>query len=112
MDKHEGLALGHVMADLAADNAGEAWKAEAYAVFREYAIKNELFTTEQVRKFNTDMDSPPDERAWGSIALQAKRDNIVVADSWVRATSRSVHGMVVTKWRSLIYRGAHENNNN
>ena len=91
MDKHEGLALGHVMADLAADNAGEAWKAEAYAVFREYAIKNELFTTEQVRKFNTDMDSPPDERAWGSIALQAKRDNIVVADSWVRAKIGRAH---------------------
>jgi hypothetical protein len=111
MDKHEGLALGHAMADLAADNAGEVWKAEAYTAFREHAIKHPLFTTEEVRKANTNMPLPPDDRAWGSIALQAKRDNIVVADSWVRATSRSVHGMVVTKWRSLIYRGTHGLNN-
>jgi hypothetical protein len=111
MDKHEGLALGHTMAEIAASNAGEEWRAAAYAAFREHAINHQLFTTEEVRKANTDMPFPPDDRAWGAIALQAKRDNIVVADSWVRATSRSVHGMVVTKWRSLIYRGAHENNN-
>lgn len=105
-------AVGHAMADLAADNAGEVWKAEAYAAFREYAIDNEMFTTEQVRKFNTDMDSPPDERAWGSIALRAKRDGIIVAEGLMLADRKPAHGRYVTKWRSLIYRGAHENNNN
>jgi hypothetical protein len=112
MSDHEGLAIGHSMAEVAADNAGEAWKAEAYAAFRRHAIHNQFFMTEEVRRANEDMPHPPDTRAWGAVALQAKRDGVVVADGWTRANSRSVHGMVVTKWRSTIYRGKDESNNN
>jgi hypothetical protein len=64
MSDHEGLAIGHSMAEVAADNAGEAWKAEAYAAFRRHA------------------------------------------------TNRSTHGRLITKWRSTIYRGKDESNNN
>jgi hypothetical protein len=102
---HEGLALGHTMAEVAADRAGERWQDEAYEAFRQFALRNELFTTETVRSAFPDMDAPPDSRAWGAVALRAKRNNVVVADGWVRAESRTVHGMVVTAWRSKIFQG-------
>jgi len=102
---HEGLALGHAMAEVAADRAGDWWQDEAYEAFRQFALRNELFTTETVRLAFPDMDAPPDSRAWGAVALRAKRNNVVVADGWVRAESRTVHGMVVTAWRSKIFQG-------
>ena len=111
MSNHEGLAIGHSMAEVSADNAGEAWKAEAYAAFRKHAIKNLIFTTEDVRKANEDMPHPPDTRAWGHIALRAKRDNIIEFFTLMHSTSKSTHGRLITKWRSTIYRGKDENNN-
>lgn len=99
---HEGLDLGHAMAEVAAKNAGELWKEEAFYAFKRYAIKHPYFTTEEVRAANPDIPPPPDDRAWGSIALRAKREGIVVGYGWVRANSRTVHGMVVTKWRSNV----------
>ena len=100
---NDGLAIGHAMAEVAADNAGEEWKAAAFYAFKRHAMKHQFFTTEEVRAANPDMPPPPDDRAWGSIALRAKREGVVVGSSWVRATSRSVHGMVVTQWFSKVY---------
>lgn len=102
---HEGLAIGHERAEEAADHAGQEWRDEALRAFATHAANHETFTTEDVRLANPDLPAPPDQRAWGAIARQAKHDRIVDADSWVRANSRSVHGMVVTLWRSRIYQG-------
>lgn len=99
---HEGLSIGHAMAEVAADNAGEFWKEEAFYAFKQYAMTHSHFTTEEVRAANPDMPPPPDDRAWGSIALRAKREGVVVGSGWVRANSRTVHGMVVTMWQSMI----------
>ena len=99
-----GLAIGHAMADLAANKAGKEWQAEAFYAFKLHAMKHQFFTTEEVRAANPDIPPPPDERAWGSVALRAKRENLVVGSEWVRANSRTVHGMVVTRWHSNIYR--------
>lgn len=98
--KHEGLSLGHDMAQIAADKAGEGWKEQAYAVFVNYAKNHETFTTEEVRQSANDLGSPPDARAWGQVALRAKREGVVQAVGWVRANSKSVHGMVVTQWKA------------
>ena len=98
MTNHEGLTIGHAMAEVAADNAGNFWKEEAFEAFRQYARNNDEFTTEDVRRANPDLPAPPDDRAWGHIARRAKREGIVKAVGWVRANSRTVHGMVVTKW--------------
>lgn len=100
---HEGLSIGHAMAEVAADNAGAEWKAAAYLAFKLHAMRHLHFTTEEVRAANPDLPPPPDDRAWGSIALKAKREKIVIGSGWVRANSRTVHGMVVTKWYSTIY---------
>ena len=100
---HEGLALGHEAAEAAADRAGTEWKETAFDAFVQYAKTHEFFTTEEVRLTRSDVPFPPDTRAWGAIPRQAKKENIIEGVEWVRADSPTVHGMVVTKWRSKIY---------
>ena len=102
MIKHEGLELGHKMAEIAGSNAGEEWREIAFDAFRNHAKTHEFFTTEQVRLSSLDVPVPPDPRAWGQVAIRAKKEGIVKSESWVRADSRKVHGMVVTLWRSNL----------
>lgn len=100
-----GQAIGHFRAEQAMQNAGMTWAMLAYSNFMEYAQTHDCFTTEQVRAAYKDMPAPPDSRAWGAIALRAKRSGIVDAVGWVRAESMKVHGMVVTQWKSKIFMG-------
>ena len=97
-----GLQIGHAMAKVAADHAGEDWKELAYASFKEFARLNYEFTTEQVREASLHVPPPPDKRAWGFIAKKASKEKIVQALGPVRAESKTVHGMYVTLWRSNI----------
>lgn len=101
--QHRGLAKGHAQAERAAQHAGEAWREAAYRAFVNYAARGERFTTEDVREDNPQLPPPPDKRAWGHIALRAKREGVVRAVSWVRAKSETVHGMVVTQWVRVDY---------
>jgi len=99
---NKGLAIGHEKAEIAADHAGQEWKDLAFEAFKNYAKKHRYFTTELVRLNSKHVPIPPDKRAWGHVALRAKREEIVIGDGWTRASSSSVHGMVVTRWLSLI----------
>jgi hypothetical protein len=103
-EMNEGLQIGHSMAEAAANNAGEDWKRMAYEAFVKYAKGREFFLTEDVRAANPDLPIPPDTRAWGQVALLAKREEVVSGHLFTRAKSRSVHGMVVTMWRSNIFK--------
>lgn len=96
-----GLELGHEAAERAADHAGERWKADAYAAFCEYARGHRLFTTEEVRDAHPEIVAPPTLRAWGHIALRAKREGLVVGQGVSTAKARNVHGNMVTLWRSI-----------
>ena len=98
-----GLKIGHARAEDAAAHAGDEWKAIALEVFKQYAKKHSVFTTEQVRLTAEDIPAPPDARAWGSIARAAQTEGFIEGDGWIRAESRTVHGMVVTRWKSKIY---------
>ena len=102
--QNEGLAIGHEMAEIAANHAGEDWKEMAYDAFVSYARSHDKFTTEEIRQDNPELPSPPDTRAWGAIARRAVADDIVRSAGWTRAKSRTVHGMVVTLWESKINR--------
>jgi hypothetical protein len=97
-----GLELGHAMAKVAADHAGNEWKNLAYESFVEYAKHHRKFTTEQARGACLHVPPPPDKRAWGQVALRARKNDIIESAGWTRAESKSVHGMVVTLWRSKI----------
>jgi hypothetical protein len=99
--QNEGLALGHAMAEVAAENAGAGWQDEAYDAFVRHANTHETFTTEEVRLANTNLPCPPDTRAWGAVARRAAREGIVQSVGWTRAKSLKVHGMVVTKWEKV-----------
>lgn len=102
MAGNESLALGHVMAELAGDNAGEGWKEAAFAAFVDHARRHKFFTTEEVRQSNPNLSSPPDTRAWGVVARRAAKDGVVTSAGWTRAKSMTVHGMVVTRWESQM----------
>jgi hypothetical protein len=97
-----GLKLGHKMAEMAGDHAGEAWKNIAYNAFVDYAKKNSKFTTEDVRKANPQLPSPPDGRAWGVIPRRGVKDGIVTCLGWTRAKDLTVHGRAVSLWESNI----------
>lgn len=99
---NEGLQIGHAKAEDAANNAGEAWKHLAYVAFVKHAKRHEFFLTEDVRNDNPNLPPPPDMRAWGYVARQAKKEGVVSGHSFTRAKSKSVHGMVVTMWKSNI----------
>jgi len=102
---HEGLAIGHARANDAALHAGDSWVSTAVEAFRAHALTNQWFTTEQVRQAYPDLPEPPDKRAWGAVPRLAQREGVVTPHGWVRASSPTVHGMVVTLWKSSIYRG-------
>jgi hypothetical protein len=100
---NEGLKIGHDMAELAAEKCGDDWKESAYDAFVEYAKSHTFFTTEDVRKSRPDIFMIGDNRAWGSIARRAAKNEIVEHAGVARAKSLAVHGVMITKWRSLIY---------
>jgi hypothetical protein len=103
-EMNEGLQIGHSMAEAAANNAGEDWKRMAYEAFVKHAKSHEFFVTEDVRNGNPDIPLPPDKRAWGYIALEAKREEVVSSYSLVRSKSRICHGRILTMWRSNIFK--------
>jgi hypothetical protein len=103
MTEHQGLAIGHAMAEVAAVNAGNEWVAIALDAVRKHAMTNKYFTTEQVRAAYVDLPEPPDRRAWGAVARKAQKEGLIQSHGWVRAQSLTVHGMVVTMWESKVY---------
>lgn len=98
----DGVAEGIKMAKLAADKAGEEWKAAAYHAFVAYARTHKYFTTEDVRLSLENFPHPPELRAWGHIASTARRNGVMVFHDLVRPKSRNVHGGHVTLWQSTM----------
>jgi hypothetical protein len=90
------LARGHEAAEMAADHAGEDWKEMAYSAFVSHA-RDVLgtFTTEEVRAAYPSVPPPPDKRAWGQVALRAKRAKVVHATG---ITKVGAHGRYGTLW--------------
>jgi len=99
--RNAGLDRGRAMAELAAARAGEAWKESAYQAFVAHAKKHKLFTTDEVRAARPDLPDPPDRRAWGHIAMRAKRLGVVETARLIHSKNSVVHGAVVTQWRAI-----------
>jgi hypothetical protein len=107
---NEGMSLGIKKAVLAGNKAGEVWKQEAYLAFVTYATTHKFFTVEQVRKDLSHVSTPPDKRAWGVIALQAKKHNIVKNAGWTRSLEKNKHGIPVALWQSLVFNTTQKDN--
>lgn len=103
MNTNEGLTLGIQKAEMAGNKAGDVWKQNAYNAFVEYAKSHDVFTVEQVRSAATDVPLPPDQRAWGVIVMQAKKQKVVRNIGWTRSVEKNKHGIPVALWESLVF---------
>jgi hypothetical protein len=91
-----GILAGVEGAERAASHAGEEWKREALAAFEQFANANDTFTTEDVRNAGVCSD-PPDNRAWGQVALAAQRKGSVKPVGYQRV--KSSNGRPATLWQ-------------
>lgn len=81
------------------------WGDGALRLVAEYARKNRTFIIETVR-LAAEADGypmPPHRRAWGGVAIAAKREGIVESIGYEMSTSPDANPTPVTKWRSLVY---------
>jgi len=97
-DRSPGLELGYAGAERAADRAGKEWRILAFRAFYQFTKRGKPFTTEEVRKANPALPTPPETRAWGQVALSAARLGVVVRGGLTRAQSKGAHGRWVTQW--------------
>lgn len=98
--RKRGVMAAQSCAD-AADRRDPHWTASAYAAFVAYAKLHpgKDFTCEDVRNAAAQtVTEPPDCRAWGAIAIRAKREGIVASNGF-RCVSSSNNSPKVL-WRS------------
>lgn len=100
-----GRTAGHNMAKKAADHAGGEWVDQALDQFLRYARSHSEFTTEQAR-LSGSIKKPPTDKAWGQIALRARRQGAIVAAGAVKVAGGR---MVATLWRSTVFGGGVKN---
>lgn len=92
-----------------ADAVTPKWSDTAYDFLVGYAYGAEGFTSEDVREAaykSGAVDNPPSERAWGGVFMRAARKGVVQRAGYDTARDPKVHCNVVTRWRSLLWRGA------
>lgn len=89
--------------DGAAKHAGQDWCARAFALLVKYAETHDRFLIEDVRACldAMELDTPPDERAWGAIAMAALRNKIIERDGLKHDQYASQKHI----WKSLVYAG-------
>lgn len=96
-----GRDVGHAMAKLAADHAGQEWKDDAYRALRLFARSYSKFTIEEVRNDFPEIKAPTD-KAWGSVVIRARKDGLITPAGAVKVAKGR---MVATLWRSNVYGG-------
>ena len=74
-----GVQTGKKKAEICAQNAALTWRREAYKAFMAFARCKKTFTTGEVRRWLQDNKKifPHDNRAWGGIAMQFRKDGII-----------------------------------
>jgi len=98
---NSGRKLGHEGAQRAADHAGAQWQAEAWLAFCTYVVGHKQFTMEAVRLASPQVPSPPDNRAWGVIALRAKRAGMIRRVRFVEAQNPNCHAANIVLWERI-----------
>jgi hypothetical protein len=106
MSKAWDLAVQGMEAAAAhAERDTEGWNKMAYEAFVRYVttIKHP-FMTEDVRCYAEalGMPEPPDKRAWGSVAMRAKRAGLVVSLGYAPQQSANAHKAPKTLWKSAL----------
>jgi hypothetical protein len=90
-----------------ADKAGAAWTELAFEFLRRYAVRNALFTPEDVTDAMAieGQPQPHDLRAWGAVYQRARRAKLIEKSKTETYQRRFGHATVSFKWRSLICEG-------
>lgn len=81
----------------AADRRNSGWSDDAYAAFVAFAKidPSRRFTTEDARRAAKNVPDAPDCRAWGAVAVRAKREGIVISTGYALAQ----YGDPKTLWK-------------
>jgi hypothetical protein len=86
-----------------AERVEPGWKDEALVYFRAFAVakRHTSFLTEEARVFaeGDGFALPPDKRAWGSVALRAKRAGIVERVGYASTSLGPSHACPRNEWR-------------
>jgi hypothetical protein len=86
----------------AARHAGEQWQARAFDLFKQYALTHDVFMTEDVRAWahaRRLIVEPPDRRAWGAVAVRAKKLGVIAFDHIAQQRDPKSHRSPGHVWR-------------
>lgn len=98
----QGATTGATLAAAKADRTSPGWSVEAREVFLLYArMHRDGFMTEDVRQWaqKLGMSEPPDNRAWGYVALRLSKDGVIESVGYGRQRSSTCHGSPKTIWK-------------
>ena len=87
-----------------AERDNEGWNRMAFEAFVKYASATaEPFMTEEVRWYAEALGipEPPDNRAWGSVAMRAKHAGLVYSVGYAPQKSVNTHRSPKTLWKSV-----------
>lgn len=88
-----------------AERDTEGWNKMAFEAFVRYVMDvKHPFMTEDVRCFAEamGMPEPPDKRAWGSVAMRAKKAGLIVSLGYAPQQSVNAHKAPKTLWKAVI----------
>lgn len=89
-----------------ADAVAPDWTDNAFRIFCHYgkqrAQKGFLFSTEEARTYAEKwwtLPPPPDRRAWGAVAVRARRAGLIQRAGFDCSKSANCHGGYIAVWR-------------
>ena len=86
-----------------ANRKSEDWSIRAASLFAEFVASlrpGDTFMTEDVRQWaeTIGLPPPPDKRAWGAVAVAAKRNNLIRSLGYAPQKSANAHRAPKTLW--------------
>lgn len=96
--KKQGINKAITSADIKNSN----WSEIAYSFLKEFIKNNDEFMVEEVRIASKDIvPEPPSKRAWGSIILKAKKENLVKHIKYNQVQNPSAHMANASVWKRI-----------
>ena len=83
-----------------AEKKDENWGAKAYNFLCEYIKENKEFKAEEVRMASLGhVPIPPSKRAWGSVIVMAKKNNLIIRKGYASVKNPRAHQAICTVWK-------------
>ena len=76
------------------------WSDVAFDFLKAYIREHETFMAEDVRSASENVvPAPPDNRAWGSIIVRARKEKLIVANGYGKQKQSNCHSGIATIWK-------------